>query len=332
MKPILTRRTALKGMLGGTAITVGLPLLDCFLNGNGTALAQGAPLPVRFGTWFWGCGMNPDRWVPATEGDDFELPPELMALADVRDHVSILSGFNTILDGRANLPHWTGVMANLTGAVNIPATGGWQTWATVTATATLPAGQQTLTLAQDTGGWNLNYLQFTAGGSTGPVNLSAGRPTSESSHTDVYPSSNAVDGNQGTYWESANNAFPQWAQVDLGSTRSASRVVLQLPAGWGARDETLSLTASSDGRCEASSAGGIGSRSSPSATGPAARRGSFETRPTTRRPSQRTIPSTGPPAGPAPARSPGGPASASSRMRFNPLAAAPAVARRCQRT
>jgi len=113
----ISRRTVLRGMLGGAAVSVGLPLLDCFLNGNGTALAQGAPLPVRFGTWFWGCGMNPDRWVPATEGDDFELPPELMALADVRDHVSILSGFNTILDGRANLPHWTGVMANLTGSV-----------------------------------------------------------------------------------------------------------------------------------------------------------------------------------------------------------------------
>jgi hypothetical protein len=113
----ISRRTVLRGMLGGAAVSVGLPLLDCFLNGNGTALAQGAPLPLRFGTWFWGCGMNPDRWVPETEGDDFDLPPELMALAGVRDHVSILSGFNTILDGRANLPHWTGVMANLTGSV-----------------------------------------------------------------------------------------------------------------------------------------------------------------------------------------------------------------------
>ena len=35
-----------------------LPLLNCFLNGNGTALANGAPMPVRFGTWFWGLGMS----------------------------------------------------------------------------------------------------------------------------------------------------------------------------------------------------------------------------------------------------------------------------------
>jgi hypothetical protein len=114
---LLGRRTVLRGMVGGAAVSLGLPLLDVFLNGNGTALAEGAPLPVRFGTWFWGCGMNPDRWVPAAEGAQFTLPPELEALAPVRQHVSVLSGFNAVLDGRPNLPHWTGVMATLTGSV-----------------------------------------------------------------------------------------------------------------------------------------------------------------------------------------------------------------------
>ena len=52
--------------------------------------------------------------------------------------------------------------ANLSGNVNIPATGGWQDWATVTASVTLPAGQQTLTVDQDNGGWNLHYLAFAA--------------------------------------------------------------------------------------------------------------------------------------------------------------------------
>ncbi|MEY9962720.1 hypothetical protein ABIA33_000746 [Streptacidiphilus sp. MAP12-16] len=85
------------------------------------------------------------------------------------------------------------------------------------------------------------------GAGTVSTNLAAGKATGESSHTDVYPSSNVTDGNQGTYWESANNAFPQWVQVDLGSAQSASRVVLQLPAGWGARNQTLSLLGSTDG-------------------------------------------------------------------------------------
>jgi hypothetical protein len=85
------------------------------------------------------------------------------------------------------------------------------------------------------------------GAGTTSTNLAAGRPTSESSHTDVYPSSNVTDGNQSSYWESANNAFPQWVQVDLGSAASASRLVLQLPASWPARSQTLSVLASTDG-------------------------------------------------------------------------------------
>ncbi|WP_237405089.1 choice-of-anchor D domain-containing protein [Actinacidiphila reveromycinica] len=88
-----------------------------------------------------------------------------------------------------------------------------------------------------------------SGTGTGTVsaNLALHKTATESSHTDVYPASNVTDGSQDTYWESANNAFPQWVQVDLGSAQSASRVVLQLPASWAARSQTVSLTASTDG-------------------------------------------------------------------------------------
>jgi len=50
--------------------------------------------------------------------------------------------------------------ASLTGAVNAPATGGWQAWTTVTVSVTLPAGQQTLTIYQDNAGWNIHYLSL----------------------------------------------------------------------------------------------------------------------------------------------------------------------------
>jgi Carbohydrate binding module (family 6)/Ricin-type beta-trefoil lectin domain/Abnormal spindle-like microcephaly-assoc'd, ASPM-SPD-2-Hydin len=53
---------------------------------------------------------------------------------------------------------------NLSGSVNVPSTGGWQDWSTVTADVTLPAGVQTLTVDQDNGGWNLHYLAFAAAG------------------------------------------------------------------------------------------------------------------------------------------------------------------------
>ncbi|MEV8511840.1 choice-of-anchor D domain-containing protein [Dactylosporangium sp. NPDC051484] len=85
------------------------------------------------------------------------------------------------------------------------------------------------------------------GAGTTSTNLAAGRPTSESSHNQGYASGNVTDADQNTYWESANNAFPQWVQVDLGSAQSASRIVLQLPANWGARTQRIQVQSSTDG-------------------------------------------------------------------------------------
>jgi hypothetical protein len=104
-----------------------------------------------------------------------------------------------------------------------------------------------LTITSNAAGSPTTVALSGTGQGTVSTNLAAGKPTGESSHTDVYPSSNVTDGNQSSYWESANNVFPQWVQVDLGSAQSAGRVVLELPATWGARNETLSLTGSTDG-------------------------------------------------------------------------------------
>ncbi|WP_432886171.1 discoidin domain-containing protein [Kribbella sp. CA-245084] len=81
------------------------------------------------------------------------------------------------------------------------------------------------------------------------TNLAAGKAASASSSTQTYVASNVTDGNQSSYWESANNAFPQWVQVDLGSSVATNQVVLKLPtASWGARDETLAVQGSVDGQ------------------------------------------------------------------------------------
>ncbi|HEY1176115.1 MAG TPA: discoidin domain-containing protein, partial [Phytomonospora sp.] len=78
-------------------------------------------------------------------------------------------------------------------------------------------------------------------------NLALGKAMTEKSHADVYPAGNANDGNQSTYWESANNAFPQWIQVDLGAAVAVNQVVLSIPPGWGARSQTLSVQGSTNG-------------------------------------------------------------------------------------
>jgi hypothetical protein len=115
MNAMLTRRRALKGMLGGATVTVGLPLLDCFLDTNGTALAAGGRLPIRFGTWFWGCGMTPDRFVPKTVGAGYDIPVELQPVGAFRDQMVVLTGFKATLDGRSNFPHSSGNIAVRTG-------------------------------------------------------------------------------------------------------------------------------------------------------------------------------------------------------------------------
>jgi hypothetical protein len=86
-------------------------------------------------------------------------------------------------------------------------------------------------------------------GGGGTTNLALHRTTAESSHTETYGSANACDGDVNSYWESANNALPQWVQVDLGAATAISRIVLKLPSSpaWGTRSETLSVLGSDTG-------------------------------------------------------------------------------------
>ncbi len=119
--PRFTRRSLLRGMVGGSAVYLGLPALDMFLNGNGMAWANGAPLPVRFGTYFWGLGLTDTptggtRWVPKTIGFDYEPTPELESFSELRHKVSVFSGFRVIGDGKPNIVHWSGHAGILAGS------------------------------------------------------------------------------------------------------------------------------------------------------------------------------------------------------------------------
>jgi hypothetical protein len=79
------------------------------------------------------------------------------------------------------------------------------------------------------------------------TNLALGKTLTASSTTQTYAAANANDGNKASYWESANNAFPQWIQADLGATVPVDKVVLKLPDGWGARTQTLKIQGSANG-------------------------------------------------------------------------------------
>ncbi|WP_222722219.1 discoidin domain-containing protein [Actinomadura alba] len=75
-------------------------------------------------------------------------------------------------------------------------------------------------------------------------NLAAGKTFSASSAG--FPASRAGDGDQASYWESTNNVFPQWVQVDLGSAVSVNKAVLKLPTGWETRTQTLTVQGSTN--------------------------------------------------------------------------------------
>jgi hypothetical protein len=109
LKYLPSRRAALKGLLNGAAVAVGLPLLDIFLDGNGQALAgTGAPLPTRFGVWFWGLGINPPRWIPDKVGPDYDLKVELAPIKPLQSKINVFSNFPVTLDGQPNFPHGSG--------------------------------------------------------------------------------------------------------------------------------------------------------------------------------------------------------------------------------
>ena len=112
----LNRRRVLRGMLNGGAVTVALPLLNHFLNGNGNAMADGSPMPVRFGTWFWGCGMNTSVFTPVKFGRNFEFPEESAPLKKVQQHLNMFSNYNAFRDGAPNFCHFTGWVTTLTGS------------------------------------------------------------------------------------------------------------------------------------------------------------------------------------------------------------------------
>jgi hypothetical protein len=119
-----SRRAVLRGALGGAAVSVAMPFLDAVLNDNGTALASGAPLPIRFGTWFWGLGHTPGRGIEAREDGDYRFIHECAALEPFRaDYINYLSDFNTPLDGAPSRVHYSGWVGAKTGTVPVTFTG-----------------------------------------------------------------------------------------------------------------------------------------------------------------------------------------------------------------
>jgi hypothetical protein len=113
----ISRRTVLRGVLaGGASVVLPLPRLGAMLNGNGTAYANGTALPVRYGTWFFGNGIIPERWVPTSTGigANWTLSEQLAPLQTVKPWLSVVTGTAIKLPDSA--PHATFPAGALSGA------------------------------------------------------------------------------------------------------------------------------------------------------------------------------------------------------------------------
>ncbi|WP_434094637.1 discoidin domain-containing protein [Streptomyces hyaluromycini] len=182
----------------------------------------------------------------------------------------------------------TGATVQNTGTVVVQAEAqGAATFRNVTATGVGAAGiyncpypANSGSFALTDGGGNSGWTSTWSDCSTWPTpgqgnpdpdpnrNLAKGRPATATGSQDVYTPGKAVDGDANSYWESANNAFPQSLTVDLGSAYAARRLVLKLPpsSAWAARTQTITVLGSTDGTNYSTVVGSTGYRFDP-ATG-----------------------------------------------------------------
>ena len=111
--PIIARRTLLRGLLGGTAVSVGLPTLEAMSGTARRARAQEAGPPRRLGVFFWGNGVRLKFWTPAAQGPGWALSPALEPLAPVKDYLNVVSGMDIKIP--ASQGHHTGEVGILSG-------------------------------------------------------------------------------------------------------------------------------------------------------------------------------------------------------------------------
>jgi hypothetical protein len=110
----LTRRHLLRGMAGGTAISLGLPWLEAMTIGTRAAHAAGdSGFPTRFLLYFWGNGNLPETWSPETTGEDFELTSQLSGLAAIQHKICLVTGMSVKVPNTS--PHSAGYSGLLSG-------------------------------------------------------------------------------------------------------------------------------------------------------------------------------------------------------------------------
>ncbi|MFJ5178506.1 discoidin domain-containing protein [Streptomyces griseoviridis] len=250
-KPRSWRRRAATAALASTLLVLGLPAVGAHAAGGpdaaadapsraGSALRAHAAANVTDGDadTYWQAGQKSAQWVQTDLGRTRRVRQVVLRLPErwqTRTQTLALQGS---ADGKSfatlkpSAPYVFSPGNANTVRISVPATLARYVRADFSANSVAATAQ-------------LAEMQVLTGAAATP-NLAQGRPFSESGHADVYGAANAGDGDRSTYWESKNNAFPQWLQVDLGSSVKVNQVTLRLPAGWPSRSQTLKVQGSTD--------------------------------------------------------------------------------------
>lgn len=85
-------------------------------------------------------------------------------------------------------------------------------------------------------------------------NLALGAGTNDNGHVGPYVANNAADEDDQTYWEGTQNAYPNELTLDLGETKTVTRIriVLNPDPIWAARTQEIAVMGSTDGETYAS--------------------------------------------------------------------------------
>ncbi|MFT6629518.1 MAG: hypothetical protein ACJA1R_002795 [Flavobacteriales bacterium] len=122
----LSRRRFLRGMMHGTAAALALPFFEMSVGATGRAMAMGDGFPKRFGLFFWGNGVLPERWVPSImDGEgNWTLSEQLEGLASIKDSLAVITGTEVKVENIE--PHHSGAAGILSGVpLDFRPSGDW---------------------------------------------------------------------------------------------------------------------------------------------------------------------------------------------------------------
>jgi hypothetical protein len=89
------------------------------------------------------------------------------------------------------------------------------------------------------------YASSIAPHAAAPQNLAQGGTVALGGAIQGYPAANANDNSRSTYWQAANPAAT--LTLHLSQAESVDRVILELPANWGTRNQTIEVDGSANG-------------------------------------------------------------------------------------